>query len=555
MKNWRGWNFFRNLGINKKIFLAQLCVILVIIPSFIAFYYSYKNVEKEFLYITDSSLVRIQSLLSMKTTAIIISGDVAEFVRIDKTTPGFNEKIDDEKNKILAQIELLKDLEKDFSKSKVSRIADKQIDSKMENTLLELESNIILDTVTISTLKESGQHPEKIVPLIATLTKNVAGYQNAVDVLTSRELNILLEKKVNLQHSRFYMIFFLIASLITAVLMALLITFGLSRFIAKPLVKLQEKAARIAGGELITIESQTTDEIGNLEKSLNVMVGNILSANEKLVSSARLIGMSDVANNVLHNVGNVLNSINVSVDLVKEKIETIKIDGVKKVAGLITENMDNAAVFFASSQGKLIPQYMNELGLNLENERGAVLKEIGNVDAHIKHIKSIITLEQEITARCGMVESVCLFELIDNSLRIAVSENMKNNINIIKNYEFKEKMSIDKVRLEQIFVNLLKNAVESLSESTNAEKELSIRVFATAEKACVKICDNGMGVLPENIQKIFSGGFTSKKNGHGFGLHFSALAIQEIKGTLTVTSEGLNKGACFTIEIPLVTEG
>jgi signal transduction histidine kinase len=63
--------------------------------------------------------------------------------------------------------------------------------------------------------------------------------------------------------------------------------------------------------------------------------------------------------------------------------------------------------------------------------------------------------------------------------------------------------------------------------------------------------DNGVGILPENLTRIFGHGFTTKKDGHGFGLHSGALAAKQMNGALSVQSAGPGKGAAFTLELPI----
>jgi two-component system, LuxR family, sensor kinase FixL len=67
----------------------------------------------------------------------------------------------------------------------------------------------------------------------------------------------------------------------------------------------------------------------------------------------------------------------------------------------------------------------------------------------------------------------------------------------------------------------------------------------------ITVADNGVGVAPESFSRLFTQGFTTKKEGHGFGLHSSALAAEEMGGTLTCVSEGPGRGAAFTLELPL----
>ena len=104
----------------------------------------------------------------------------------------------------------------------------------------------------------------------------------------------------------------------------------------------------------------------------------------------------------------------------------------------------------------------------------------------------------------------------------------------------------------QILVNLITNARQAMKECP--KKILTLGIQATiGATARISIQDTGCGIAPENMTRVFAHGFTTKKNGHGFGLHSSALAAREMKGSLTVHSDGPGHGAIFTLELPLAT--
>ena len=119
-------------------------------------------------------------------------------------------------------------------------------------------------------------------------------------------------------------------------------------------------------------------------------------------------------------------------------------------------------------------------------------------------------------------------------------------------------MPVDKHKVLQILVNLISNAKYALSDSDAKERQLTIAISRQPSRASsddgfaeVSITDNGIGIARENLIRIFGHGFTTKKNGHGFGLHSGALAAKEMGGSLSVQSAGPGKGATFTLSLPL----
>jgi len=103
----------------------------------------------------------------------------------------------------------------------------------------------------------------------------------------------------------------------------------------------------------------------------------------------------------------------------------------------------------------------------------------------------------------------------------------------------------------QILVNLVRNAKHACVESGRATKRLTVRVAADEGLVKVAVTDDGIGIPAENLTRIFNHGFTTRKHGHGFGLHSGALAAKEMGGSLTVESAGVGQGATFTLELPL----
>jgi signal transduction histidine kinase len=109
---------------------------------------------------------------------------------------------------------------------------------------------------------------------------------------------------------------------------------------------------------------------------------------------------------------------------------------------------------------------------------------------------------------------------------------------------------VEKHKVLQILVNLIRNAKYACEESDTPDKLLTVRIINGDNRVRITVEDNGVGIPPENLARIFSHGFTTRKNGHGFGLHSGALAAQELGGCLTALSEGPGRGATFTLELP-----
>ena len=288
-----------------------------------------------------------------------------------------------------------------------------------------------------------------------------------------------------------------------------------------------------------------------LEAFVDVTERNEL--NQKLVETSRLAGMADVATGVLHNVGNVLNSVNVSGQLVAEKVKNSRVTGLAKANALIEQHADDLAMFITGDEkGKLLPDYLQGLSTQLHAERDFVLEEIGGLMESVEHIKQIVSMQQSFASTSGVTMPVSLTDLVEDALKTNDASFLKHDVELLREYEELPQVTTDRHKVLQILVNLIGNAKQALAASQSNERRLTLRVVRSCEdRVAVEVEDNGIGISSDNLERIFQHGFTTKKEGHGFGLHSSALAAKELGGTLSVRSDGPGKGATFKLELPL----
>lgn len=272
----------------------------------------------------------------------------------------------------------------------------------------------------------------------------------------------------------------------------------------------------------------------------------------QLVFAARQAGMADIATSVLHNIGNVLNSANISTTIINHCISQSKISDLDKVAALLEENKEHIGDYLSNDEkGKYLIQYLGVLATVWKKDHEKLDKEIHLLRNNIDHIKNIITQQQALGSAIGFNEKTSIPELMEHC--IALNVNTHKKIDIIREYEPIKQVIIDKVKLMQIVVNLIKNSVDSLHDikKKNADKIITVRTFEkNSSTFAIQINDNGIGINNDNLDKIFTHGFTTKKYGHGFGLHASAVSAQEMGGSLSVESDGQGKGATFTLSLP-----
>ena len=382
--------------------------------------------------------------------------------------------------------------------------------------------------------------------------------------------------------------------------LAYLVSFRLQRLISGPILSLAEVAKSVSEKKNYSIraQKQSNDEIGLLIYSFNEMLEQIQQRDEalteaknkletrvkertaeltlaneelkkeitehkhtqtdlkktqeRLIETAHKAGMAEVAADVLHNVGNVLNSINVSTTLITKQIVNSEIKNLKKLADLINNHIGDLGTFFTEdTKGKHIPLYLTEVSKCLINEQADVVTRLRVLAKNVEHIKEIINTQQSYAKISAVEVPASVSQLIEDAIQINSAGLVRHGTRLIRQFDNLPGVRINKQKILQILVNLINNAKYAVSDNGKEEKEIVIRLYRQSmDRFRIEVSDNGVGISKENITKIFSHGFTTKANGHGFGLHSGALAAKEMGGSLTVRSDGPGHGATFIVELP-----
>jgi C4-dicarboxylate-specific signal transduction histidine kinase len=267
---------------------------------------------------------------------------------------------------------------------------------------------------------------------------------------------------------------------------------------------------------------------------------------------SRQAGMAEVATGVLHNVGNVLNSLGVSATLVLAGLRESRVGNVKRVAQLLSEQGDRLAEFLENDpRGREIRSYLTNLGENLCAENRALLADTQAIAVHVEHIGKIVAAQQSYARRGGVTEEVEVTELVDKAIALNFTDS--TNVTVTRDYQFAPRLTLDRHKLIQILGNLLSNARHALRDQTLGQRILTVRIRAiTAGSFAIDVEDSGVGIQTDVLQRLFEFGFTTKKDGHGFGLHASANLAKELGGELSGHSNGPGRGARFTLRVPLL---
>jgi PAS domain S-box-containing protein len=287
----------------------------------------------------------------------------------------------------------------------------------------------------------------------------------------------------------------------------------------------------------ITARKETAQELERVHK--------------QLMTASRQAGMAEVATNVLHNVGNILNSVNISASLVIERVKQSKGPGVSRLAALLQEKGPGLGEFLANDErGKRIPEYLTSLGEQLMSDQKVALEELASLRENLEHIKDTVAMQQSYAKLCGVTETIAVADLVEDSLRLNAGAFVRHGVTLCREFSEVPPITVDKHKVLQILVNLVRNAKYACDESGRSDKLITLRIERAPAGVHISVIDNGVGIPAENMSRLFAHGFTTRVDGHGFGLHSGALAAQELGGSLRVTSGGPGCGATFTLELP-----
>ncbi|HEY9202167.1 MAG TPA: ATP-binding protein, partial [Gammaproteobacteria bacterium] len=304
--------------------------------------------------------------------------------------------------------------------------------------------------------------------------------------------------------------------------------------------------------ERLRVEKELQELNETLEEKVQERTLELKQLNEKIGDIARSAGMAEVASGVLHNVGNVLNSVNVSASVMREQVRKSKAENLGRLVNLMQKNQHDLADFISNDEkGKQIPKFIALLAEQLTEERNTLFRELDELANNIDHIKNIISMQQSYAGSYGVREKVKLSDLVEDALKINLQEVNRHNIKVERHYDETPLIYADKHKLLQIIINLISNAKYALKEKADNNRLLQIMIYKNDGEAVIEIRDTGIGIAQDDIQHLFEYGFKRRRGGHGFGLHHSALVANEVGGRIKVYSEGPGKGATFQLFVPL----
>ena len=276
---------------------------------------------------------------------------------------------------------------------------------------------------------------------------------------------------------------------------------------------------------------------------------------QQLVQASRQAGMADVASSVLHNVGNVLTSINVSTDILLKTLKKPMVGDVCRIASMFYEHQDNLEAFLTQdAKGKQIPSYLGMVAESLSGSHQTIQGELDSLVKKVDHIKRVIMSQQDIAHAGEIREATVVEDLMEQALLMGMPEPGEYGIRVVREYAPVPTIMTDRHHVLQILVNVITNAKNAMVEYPANSHCLTVRILVPANhigSVRLEVTDTGGGIKAENLPRLFAQGFTTRKAGHGIGLHSAAISAKNLGGVLQGQSAGEGRGATFMLDLPL----
>ena len=328
----------------------------------------------------------------------------------------------------------------------------------------------------------------------------------------------------------------------------LVLTLSMAYVLLGRFVGLQRDVEALNGSLERTVEQRTAALQQSLEQQRAMQ--------EQLVAASRRSGRADVASDVLHNVGNALNSVNVSVDVLETAVQRSRLAGLSKVIRILSDHRGDLPGFFATDhRAPKLPDYLVASTAQLEAEQAQLAGELRSLRGHVEHVNLVIATQQAYLGAPAPRERTALADVLDDALRDAGARHAAQPVALETSYDAVPELELDRHKLVPVVAGLLDNAWHALAGAEPTDRRIRVRLrAATGERVAIEVEDSGRGIARDDLTRIFQHSATSRAE-HGVDLHACACAAGELGGTLAAASDGLGRGARFTLTLPLRAAG
>lgn len=340
-------------------------------------------------------------------------------------------------------------------------------------------------------------------------------------------------------------------SLCGACVSLLLLLLLLQRIVIGRLETIREHTERIAQSGIISEASTEPvlhvaghDEIGQLAESFDRMRTRLGDAQQKLSDASHAAGMSLVADTVIHNVGNVLTNVNSLIETATRRVDSLRIEPLEKLADRLRQDDVDEALQRAT------PDYLQRLSETLEGDKDELAALLQTLNDNVQHIHQVIRDQRRHANQPVKWVRLDLRSVVEESVKCSQAKLAKDLVKVEFTSELDVPIWTDRSLLLQILINVIGNAGNATREIKSRQATLAIDLIRTKSAAHLRFRDNGCGMDKATLSRVFDAHFTTRQSGSGLGLHFCAIAMKRIGGSIRAESDGPDLGATFIVALP-----
>ena len=277
-----------------------------------------------------------------------------------------------------------------------------------------------------------------------------------------------------------------------------------------------------------------------------------LELHEQLLDTSRQLGMAEVASDVLHNVGNALNSINVSIGVITDLLKNSMVGDVERISQLFHKHREDLGNYFSSNpKGKQIPAYLEKLAGQLVEEQRVALAELARLRENAHNAQQCVAVQQDLAKPSGITEEISVIELVEEVLTLNQDLLENSQIDVSREFEEIPQLIVDKHQVLEVMVDVIRNACQAMASVSIKKLILRAKLIpGPPDSVCLEVQDSGVGIASDDLVKIFGQGYNTKNGGRGMSLHSGALMAKNLGGALRAHSEGIGHGATFSLKLP-----
>jgi PAS domain S-box-containing protein len=276
----------------------------------------------------------------------------------------------------------------------------------------------------------------------------------------------------------------------------------------------------------------------------------VAAIQSQLIEISRRAGMAQVATSVLHSVGNSLTSLSVSASVILTAMRQSKLGSLTRGVNLLAQTQ---AVSPGDDRARHLPGFLAKVTEALQEEQAEAIVELEGMERTIEQIEAVVRSQQSRAQVGGVAESIVLNELVEDALRFQRGRCETAHVGLLVDFAELPRVRVDRARVLEILLNLLTNAREAVERAPPSDlRHVLVRTRRVdRDHVAIDVIDTGVGIPAEHLVDVFAQGYTTKRDGDGFGLHSSACIATELGGGLQAHSEGTGQGACFTLVLPM----